>query len=103
LGERVGERIGYRVRFHDAVSARTRVVFATEGVVTRRLLSGPELRGVGAVLLDEFHDRHLQGDVALALLRRLQERRKDLKLGVMSETLDRGPISGFLSCPALRS
>src|SRR5438132_1126638 len=75
LGERVGERIGYRVRFEEAASARTRVVFVTEGVLTRRLLSDPELRGVGAVLLDEFHERHLQGDVALALLRRLQERR----------------------------
>ena len=65
LGERVGERIGYRVRFDDAVSSRTRVVFVTEGVLTRRLLSDPELKGVGAVLLDEFHERHLQGDVAL--------------------------------------
>jgi ATP-dependent helicase HrpB len=103
LGERVGERIGYRVRFDDAVSARTRVVFVTEGVLTRRLLSDPELRGVGAVLLDEFHERHLQGDVALALLRRLQERRKDLKLVVMSATLDAAPIAGFLDCPSLRA
>jgi len=103
LGERVGERIGYRIRFDDAVSARTRVVFVTEGVLTRRLLSDPELKGVGAVLLDEFHERHLQGDVALALLRRLQERRKDLKLVVMSATLDAEPIAGFLGCPSLRA
>ncbi|HXU73781.1 MAG TPA: ATP-dependent helicase HrpB [Polyangia bacterium] len=103
LGERVGERVGYRVRFDDAVSSRTRVVFVTEGVLTRRLLSDPELRGVGAVLLDEFHERHLQGDVALALLRRLQERRKDLKLAVMSATLDAGPIAAFLGCPSLRA
>ncbi|HEX8950194.1 MAG TPA: helicase-related protein, partial [Polyangia bacterium] len=103
LGERVGETIGYRVRFDDAVSARTRVLFVTEGVLTRRLLSDPELRGVGAVLLDEFHERHLQGDVALALLRRLQERRKDLKLIVMSATLDAEPIAAFLGCPALRA
>ena len=103
LGERVGERIGYRVRFDDAVSARTRVMFVTEGVLTRRLLSDPELRGVGAVLLDEFHERHLQGDVALALLRRLQERRKDLKLVVMSATLDAEPIAAFLGCPSLRA
>ena len=103
LGERAGETIGYRVRFDDAVSARTRVVFVTEGVLTRRLLSDPELRGVGAVLLDEFHERHLQGDVALALLRRLQERRKELKLVVMSATLDAEPVAGFLGCPSLRA
>lgn len=103
LGERVGERIGYRVRFDDAVSARTRVVFVTEGVLTRRLLSDPELEGVGAVLLDEFHERHLQGDVALALLRRLQERRRGLRLVVMSATLDADPIARFLGCPALRA
>ncbi|MDB4965857.1 MAG: ATP-dependent helicase HrpB [Myxococcales bacterium] len=103
LGERVGERIGYRVRFDDAVSARTRVVFVTEGVLTRRLLSDPELKGVGAVLLDEFHERHLQGDVALALLRRLQERRNELKLVVMSATLEAEPVAAFLGCPSLRA
>ena len=103
LGERVGETIGYRVRFEDAVSARTRVVFVTEGVLTRRLLSDPELRGVGAVLLDEFHERHLQGDVALALLRRLQQRRRELALVVMSATLDAEPIAAFLDCPSLRA
>jgi ATP-dependent RNA helicase HrpB len=103
LGERVGERVGYRVRFDDAVSARTRIIFVTEGVLTRRLLSDPELRGVGAVLLDEFHERHLQGDVALALLRRLQERRAELKLVVMSATLESEPIAAFLGCPSLRA
>lgn len=103
LGERVGERIGYRVRFEDAVSARTRVVFVTEGVLTRRLLSDPGLRGVGAVLLDEFHERHLQGDVALALLRRLQQRRPELKLVVMSATLEAEPVAAFLGCPSLRA
>jgi ATP-dependent RNA helicase HrpB len=103
LGEKVGERIGYRVRFDDAVSAKTRVLFVTEGVLTRRLLSDPELKGVGAVLLDEFHERHLQGDVALALLRRLQERRRELQLVVMSATLDAEPITGYLGCPSLRA
>ncbi len=103
LGEKVGERVGYRIRFEDAVSARTRIVFVTEGVLTRRLLSDPELKGVGAVLLDEFHERHLQGDVALALLRRLQERRPELKLIVMSATLDAEPIASFLGCPSLRA
>ncbi len=103
LEERVGERIGYRVRFDDAVSAKTRVVFVTEGVLTRRLLSDPELKGVGAVLLDEFHERHLQGDVALALLRRLQQRRRELKLVVMSATLEAEPVTDFLGCPSLRA
>lgn len=103
LGESVGGRVGYRVRFEDAVSARTRVVFATEGVLTRRLLSDPELKGVGAVLLDEFHERHLQGDVALALLRRLQQRRPTLRLLVMSATLDAEPVATFLGCPSMRA
>ena len=103
LGERVGETIGYRVRFDDAVSARTRVVFVTEGVLTRRLLSDPGLEGVGVVVLDEFHERHLHGDVALALLRRLQQRRTDLKLVVMSATLDAEPVTAFLGCPSLRA
>jgi ATP-dependent helicase HrpB len=103
LGERVGEQIGYRIRFEEAVSARTRVVFVTEGVLTRRLLSDPELRGVGAVLLDEFHERHLQGDVALALLRRLQRQRPTLQLLVMSATLEAEPVAAFLGCPSLRA
>ena len=103
LGERVGETIGYRVRFDDAVSKRTRVVFVTEGVLTRRLLSDPGLAGVGAVVLDEFHERHLHGDVALALLRRLQQRRPELNLVVMSATLDAEPIATYLGCPSLRA
>jgi ATP-dependent helicase HrpB len=71
LGERVGETIGYTVRFEDVSSAKTRIRFVTEGVLTRRLLADPELRGIGCVLLDEIHERHLHGDVALALLHRL--------------------------------
>jgi ATP-dependent helicase HrpB len=103
LGERVGQRVGYRVRFEESVSAATRIVFVTEGILTRRLLSDPELRGVGAVLLDEFHERHLQGDVALALLRRLQARHRELRLIVMSATLDAEPVATFLRCPSLRA
>ena len=104
LGERVGERVGYRVRFEDAVSARTRVVFVTEGVLTRRLLSDPELKGVGAVLLDEFHERHLHGDVALALLRRLQERRRGAEAGGdVGDARRRARSPSFLGCPSLRA
>jgi len=104
LGERVGETIGYTVRFEDASSARTRVRFVTEGVLTRRLLADPLLRGISAVLLDEFHERHLQGDVALALLKRMQQTtRPDLRIVAMSATLDAGPVAEFLGCGVIRS
>jgi ATP-dependent helicase HrpB len=96
-GERVGERVGYQVRFEDVSGPKTRLRLLTEGVLTRRLVSDPLLRGVGAVVLDEFHERHLQGDLALALLRRLQQTtRTDLKLVVMSATLDAAPVRAFL-------
>ena len=105
LGERVGETVGYQVRFEDIGGPRTRLRFVTEGVLTRRLLDDPQLKGVGAVILDEFHERHLDGDLALALLRRLQKTtRRELLLVVMSATLNAGPISRFLDdCPVLRS
>src|SRR5579859_5380870 len=72
MGERVGETVGYQVRFEDVAGPRTRLRFLTEGVLTRRLLSDPALAGVGTVILDEFHERHLETDLALALLHRLQ-------------------------------
>lgn len=105
LGEQVGERVGYQVRFEDLSGPRTRLRFVTEGVLGRRLLSDPTLKGVGAVVLDEFHERHLAGDVSLALLRRLQQTtRPDLKIVVMSATLEAGPISEYLGgAPRLRS
>ncbi|MCA9584364.1 MAG: ATP-dependent helicase HrpB [Myxococcales bacterium] len=104
LGERVGETVGYTVRFEDVSGPRTRVRFVTEGVLTRRLVADPELAGVGAVVLDEFHERHLQGDLALALLRRLRAQRTErLDLVVMSATLDAEPIAERLGCPAIRS
>src|SRR5215813_7134953 len=104
-GERLGETVGYQVRFEEVAGPRTRLRFLTEGVLTRRLLSDPELKNVGVVVLDEFHERHLQADLALALLRRLQKTaRPDLKLVVMSATLDAGPVANFLDdAPALRS
>ena len=104
LGERVGETVGYSVRFEDVSSARTRIRFVTEGILTRRLLEDPELRGVDAVLLDEFHERHLQGDLALALLRRLARgARPDLALCVMSATLDGDPVARYLECPIIET
>ncbi len=113
LGEEVGGTVGYQVRFEEAIGPKTRLRFVTEGVLTRRLLSDPALRGVDAVVLDEFHERHLDTDLALALLRRLQERRATtglpaLRLVVMSATLDSAPVARFLGekdgvCPVLRS
>ncbi len=105
LGESVGETVGYQVRFEEVASPRTRLRFLTEGVFTRRMISDPELRGVAAVILDEFHERHLETDLALAFLRRLQKtKRPDLRIVVMSATLDAAPVRDFLGgCPALKS
>jgi len=101
--ERLGETIGYQVRFEEMAGPRTRLRFLTEGVLTRRLLSDPKIKNVGVVVLDEFHERHLQADMALALLRRLQQTaRPDLRLVVMSATLEAAPIARFLGdCPTL--
>ncbi|HEY6882110.1 MAG TPA: ATP-dependent helicase HrpB [Polyangiales bacterium] len=100
LGEEVGERVGYAVRFERKVSARTRVVFLTEALLTRRLLDDPELRGVSCVVLDEFHERSLHTDLGLALLRALQQRaRPELRIVVMSATLDAERVAAFLSAP----
>jgi ATP-dependent helicase HrpB len=105
LGERVGETVGYQVRFEEVAGPRTQIRFLTEGVLTRRLLSDPQLSRVGAVVLDEFHERHLDADLALALLRRLQRGpRRDLRLVVMSATIDAAPLARFLDdCPVIRS
>lgn len=105
LGEALGETVGYQVRFEQVTGPRTRLRFLTEGVLTRRIVSDPLLRGVDVVVLDEFHERHLDTDLALALLRRLQlGARRDLKIVVMSATLDASPIAEFLGgCPVLRS
>jgi ATP-dependent helicase HrpB len=96
-GEAVGGTVGYQVRFEEVAGPRTRLRFLTEGVLTRRLLSDPTLQRVAVVVLDEFHERHLEGDLALALLRRLQRtERPDLRLVVMSATLDAAPVARYL-------
>ena len=103
-GEPVGKGVGYQVRFESRTSDATRIVFVTEGLLVRRLRDEPTLPGVAAVVLDEFHERHVDTDVALALLRRLQAgARPDLRILVMSATLDPGPVASFLDAPALRS
>jgi ATP-dependent helicase HrpB len=98
LGEpEVGGTVGYRVRLDTRVSARTRVEVVTEGILTRMLQSDPALEGVGAVLFDEFHERSLHADLGLALT--LQSRallREDLRVLVMSATLDAGPVARLL-------
>jgi ATP-dependent helicase HrpB len=102
--EEVGQTVGYQVRFERVAGANTRLHFLTEGVLVRRLFSDPQLNGVDAIVLDEFHERHLESDLALALLRRLQRTRPGLRLVVMSATLDATPIAHFLGdCPVLRA
>lgn len=103
-GVALGGEVGYEVRFDRKVGASTRIRFVTEGVLTRRLLADPTLAGTGAVILDELHERHLAGDLALALLERLRRtRRPDLRLVAMSATLDPGPIAGFLDASVVVS
>lgn len=96
-GGKVGDEIGYRVRFDSNTSNATRLVFLTEGIFIRRLVSDPELRGVGAVIFDEVHERHLHTDLALGMVQRLRAtRRPDLIAVAMSATLDAGPLSAYL-------
>ncbi len=95
--ERVGEMVGYRIRFDSRVSARTRIEVLTEGILTRRLQTDQALEGVGLVIFDEFHERHLHADLALALTLDSQRNlRDDLKILVMSATLDGEAVSNLL-------
>jgi ATP-dependent helicase HrpB len=97
IGENIGETVGLRVRFGTKVSRRTRIEVVTEGIFTRLILDDPSLEGVAAVLLDEFHERSLDADVGLALARDAQQgRRDDLKLLVMSATLDGARVGKLL-------
>jgi ATP-dependent helicase HrpB len=97
LGERVGDTVGYRVRFGSKISRKTRIEVVTEGIFTRRLIDDPELSGVAAVLFDEFHERSLDADLGLALARDAQQGlRDDLRLLVMSATLDGARVASLL-------
>lgn len=102
-GERPGQTIGYQIRFESVSGPSTRIHFLTEGILTRRLVDDPRLEKVGAVVLDEFHERHLHADLALAMLKRLQASLPELKLVVMSATLDAAPIAKWLECQTVRS
>jgi ATP-dependent helicase HrpB len=105
LGEKVGETVGYRVRMQSRVSSRTRVEVVTEGVFTRMILDDPALDGVAAVLFDEFHERSLDADLGLAFARDAQGvLRDDLRLLVMSATLDGAAVSRLLGdAPVIES
>ncbi len=104
MGENVGETVGYTMRYEDVSSPKTRIRFVTEGVLTRRLVRDPLLQGVSIVVLDEFHERHLHADVALALLDRLaRSSRPDLAIAVMSATLETRPVAVFLDAPIVQS
>jgi ATP-dependent helicase HrpB len=99
----LGGEVGFHIRFDRVVSARTRIRFVTEGILLRQLLADPSLPGVAAIVFDEFHERHLTGDLSLALARRAQETlRPDLLLVVMSATLDTAGLAAwFQPCETL--
>lgn len=97
-GGRVGQEVGFQVRFEDHIAPETRIAFVTEGILLRWLQEDPQLGDVGVLIFDEFHERNLLSDVALALARRLQQTtRPDLKLLVMSATLEAEPVARYLS------
>ncbi len=104
-GGRLGDEVGYSIRFDSQTSGATRIEYVTEGLLLRRMLSDPRLPGVGAILFDEFHERHLEGDLALARALQIQRSaRPELKLLVMSATLDAAPIADYLApCPVHQS
>lgn len=94
----LGGEVGYQIRFDDQTSLGTRVCFVTEGILLRWLQDDPNLSDVGVILFDEFHERNLLSDVALALAKKIQQtRRPDLKIGVMSATLEADPVAKYLS------
>lgn len=105
LSERVGAAVGYRIRHDTRVGPRTRIEVVTEGILTRMLQSDPTLQSAGLVIFDEFHERSLHADVGLALtLQAKSVLRDDLRILVMSATLDEGPVAGLLGgAPVVRS
>jgi len=97
LDESVGTTVGYRIRFEHKISKATRIEVVTEGILTRQIQNDPELTGVGLVIFDEFHERSLQADLGLALCLDLLEIRDDLRLLVMSATLDVTPLTTLIN------
>ena len=104
LGEQVGETVGYRVRFESRVSKRTRIEVLTEGILTRMIVDDATLDGVSVVIFDEFHERSINSDLALALTRQAQQIiRPDLKVVIMSATIDTSNICTALQVPLIES
>lgn len=102
--ERVGQTVGYSIRYAHKTSAQTRIEVITEGILTRRLQSDSELSGVGLVIFDEFHERNIHSDIALALTNDLRKGlREDLRILIMSATLDSEPLLKLLGAERLRS
>jgi len=98
LGVELGREVGYQVRFENATSGTTRIKFETEGILLRQLIQDPALRGIQALIFDEFHERQLYGDVTLARALDLQERsRPELRIIVMSATLEASVLEKYLS------
>ncbi|MGQ1946773.1 ATP-dependent helicase HrpB [Geofilum sp. OHC36d9] len=104
MGEKVGQTIGYRIRFDTKISSATRIEVVTEGILTRMLQSDNALENVGLVLFDEFHERSIFADVALVLCRETQQvLRPDLRMVIMSATLDMTPLTQTLNAPVIES
>src|SRR5271168_859468 len=105
LGVKLGEEVGYQIRFENCASAKTKIRFVTEGVLLRQMIDDPKLRGVSTLIFDEFHERHLYGDITLARALDLQEQfRPDLNLVVMSATLNADELGNYLKpCAVLSS
>jgi ATP-dependent helicase HrpB len=98
LGVELGQEVGYQIRFENCTSSKTKIRFVTEGVLLRQMIDDPKLRGVSVLIFDEFHERHLYGDITLARALDLQEQfRPDLNLVVMSATLNAGELETYLS------
>jgi ATP-dependent helicase HrpB len=104
LNEEVGQTVGYRIRFENRVSAQTKIEVVTEGILTRMLQSDNALEQVGLVIFDEFHERNLQADLALALCREAQQvLRPDLRIMIMSATLNIPQLQSLLNAPVIES
>lgn len=95
-GTKVGGLVGYQIRLESRKSAETRLVYVTEGILTRLFMSDPSLADYDLIVLDEFHERHVHSDIALTLVKKLQEKRSDLKLLVMSATLEQTLLQAYL-------
>jgi ATP-dependent helicase HrpB len=105
MGTRLGDEVGYQIRFEDRSTANTRIKYVTEGILLRHVLSNPSLDGIGTIIFDEFHERHIYGDVSLGRAVQIQrELRPDLQLIVMSATLDSDLLADYLApCTTIES